>query len=148
MGSSEYPGISGTVRFYQTNRGVLVKAEIGGLPHSSDKCGERIFGFHIHAGGSCMGNESDPFADTGKHYDRSDCPHPQHSGDMPPLFGNRGFALSAFLTDRFTVDEIIGKTVVIHSMPDDFTTQPSGNSGKKIACGLITAERLNPNVVS
>ena len=41
-------------------------------------------------------------------------------------------------TDRFTVDDAIGKTVVIHSEPDDFRTQPSGNAGTKIACGVIT----------
>ena len=41
------------------------------------------------------------------------------------------------MTDRFTVGEIIGKTVVIHMMPDDFRTQPSGDSGEKIACGVI-----------
>ena len=41
------------------------------------------------------------------------------------------------LTDRFNVDEIIGKTVVIHLMLEDFKTQPSGNSGEKIACGVI-----------
>lgn len=46
-------------------------------------------------------------------------------------------AFSAFLTDRFTVKEILNRTVVIHSRPDDFTTQPSGNSGEKIACGVI-----------
>ena len=42
-----------------------------------------------------------------------------------------------FLTERFNIDEIIGKTIIIHSNPDDFTTQPGGNSGTKIACGLI-----------
>ena len=42
-----------------------------------------------------------------------------------------------FLTDRFTIDEIINRTIVIHDMPDDFITQPSGNSGNKIACGII-----------
>lgn len=42
-----------------------------------------------------------------------------------------------FLTDRITLKEVIGKAVVIHSMPDDFTSQPSGNSGEKIACGII-----------
>lgn len=56
---------------------------------------------------------------------------------MPPLFGNDGKAFSAFLTDRFTVKEIVGKTVIIHSSTDDFTTQPSGNSGEMIACGEI-----------
>ena len=65
------------------------------------------------------------------------CEHPNHAGDLPPLFGNNGFALSLFLTNRFTVDEVIGRTIIIHDHPDDFTTQPSGNSGTKIACGVI-----------
>ena len=60
-----------------------------------------------------------------------------HAGDMPPLFGTDRFAFSAFLTDRFSAEEGIGKTVIIHDSPDDFTTQPSGNSGVKIACGVI-----------
>lgn len=42
-----------------------------------------------------------------------------------------------FFTNRFSIEEIIGRTVVIHDMTDDFKTQPSGNSGKKIACGVI-----------
>jgi len=41
------------------------------------------------------------------------------------------------LSDRFCVKEIIGRTVIIHSSPDDFYTQPSGNAGTKIACGVI-----------
>ena len=41
------------------------------------------------------------------------------------------------LLNKFSINEIIGKTVIIHDMPDDFTTQPSGNSGTKIACGVI-----------
>ena len=59
---------------------------------------------------------------------------------MPPLFWNNGYAFQMFLTDRFTVKEIIGKTVIIHDNADDFTTQPSGNSGEKIACGVIEKE--------
>ena len=42
-----------------------------------------------------------------------------------------------FLTDRFKLKDVIGKAIIIHSMPDDFTSQPSGNSGEKIACGII-----------
>jgi len=71
------------------------------------------------------------------HYNPDNLPHPYHSGDMPPLFGNDGTAFSVFLTNRFKIDEIIGRTVVIHAQPDDFTSQPSGNSGEKIACGII-----------
>lgn len=51
---------------------------------------------------------------------------------------NDGFALSIFVTDRFTVKDVIEKTIIVHEKADDFTTQPSGNSGKKIACGKIT----------
>ena len=50
---------------------------------------------------------------------------------------NHGKADMAVLTDRFRVDEIIGRTVVLHRNPDDFQTQPSGNAGIKIACGII-----------
>ncbi len=136
-GSDDYPDISGTVRFYQTNTGVIVLAEICGLPLSELPCRERIFGFHIHKGTDCAGNMDDPFADAMSHYDLHGCEHPHHAGDLPPLFGNNGFALSLFLTDRFSIDEVIGKTVIIHDHPDDFTTQPSGNSGTKIACGVV-----------
>ncbi len=136
-GDEAHPGLRGMVRFYQTPNGVMVAAEVRGLPVTDAPCGQAVFGFHIHAGGACSGNAEDPFADAGTHYNPQDCPHPSHAGDLPPLFGNGGSAWMAVLTARFTVEEIIGKTVIIHSAPDDFTTQPSGNSGHKIACGLI-----------
>lgn len=41
------------------------------------------------------------------------------------------------LIDKFNINDIIGKVVIIHDLPDDFTTGPSGNSGTKIACGKI-----------
>ena len=137
VGSESYPDISGSVRFYQTCAGVIVRAEISGLPHSALPCQGRIFGFHIHKGTDCAGSMDDPFADAMSHYDPGDCAHPYHAGDLPPLFENDGFALCVFLTDRFDVNEVIGRTVIIHDHPDDFTTQPSGNSGTKIACGVI-----------
>lgn len=136
-GSTNYPGISGTVRLYQTSAGVIVFAKASGLPQSDRPCQERVFGFHIHDGTDCGGNMDDPLADAMTHYNPGNCGHPYHAGDLPPLFGNGGFALSLFLTNRFSVDEVIGKTVIIHDHPDDFTTQPSGNSGTKIACGVI-----------
>ncbi len=139
-GSGEYPNIRGSVRFYQTALGVIVAAEIAGLPVSTERCGNRFFGFHIHSGEKCNGNDTDPFADALAHYNPTDCPHPHHAGDLPPLFGAGEYAFSVFLTDRFSVKDIIGKTVIIHSAPDDFTTQPAGNSGKKIACGQIKAD--------
>ena len=76
---------------------------------------------------------------TGNHYNPDSMPHPQHAGDLPPLLGNQGYAYQVFYDKRFFVDAILGRSVVIHSMADDFTSQPSGNSGDKIGCGVIQA---------
>lgn len=130
--------LHGVVKFYQTEKGVLVAADIHGLPTATEVCHGRVFGFHLHDGSACGGNGEDPFSQAGSHYNPSDCPHPYHAGDMPPLFGVDGQAFLVFLTDRFSVTEIIGKAMIIHDSPDDFTTQPSGNAGNKIACGIIT----------
>ncbi|MBE6606315.1 MAG: superoxide dismutase family protein [Ruminococcaceae bacterium] len=137
LGSPDYPDIYGVLWLYQTNYGVIVACEVTGLPYSKDKCKEHIFGLHIHEGMSCTGNDIDPFGDTLGHYNPYACQHPYHAGDLLPLFGAGGYAMSVFLTDRFDVNEVIGRAVIVHSSPDDFTTQPSGNSGKKIACGII-----------
>ena len=129
-GSEAHPDIRGCVRFRQMGGGVLVTAEIRGLPGDNG-----FFAFHIHSGSG--GTGEGPFACVGGHYDPAGRPHPDHAGDLPPLFGNRGYAYLSVFTDRFTVDEVLGLAVVIHAKPDDFTTQPSGNSGERIACGEI-----------
>ncbi len=137
IGSQDFPHIQGFVYFYQLHTGVLLIAEVSGLPYTTEPCENRVFGFHIHEGSTCTGNSEDPFANTGMHYNPNDCSHPHHAGDLPPLFGNNGLAFQSVFTNRFCVNEIIGRTVVIHNSPDDFVTQPSGNSGAKIACGQI-----------
>lgn len=136
-GSREHPNLRGTVQFYPTPQGVLVLAEVSGLPKKGWRCENDVFAFHIHSGGSCTGSRDDPFADAQGHYNPERCPHPAHAGDMPPLFSNGGYALQAFLTDRFTLREIVGKTVILHDGVDDFTSQPAGNAGERIACGVI-----------
>ena len=136
-GSNQHPNICGMVRFYQTGRGVLVAAHISGLPEPERPCCHPVFAIHIHTGACCTGSENDPFADVGGHYNPDNCPHPQHAGDLPPLFGSGGHAFSVFLTGRFCVKDVIGRTVIIHGGPDDFTSQPAGNAGPKIACGEI-----------
>ena len=138
-GSERFPGLSGLVRFYQTKRGVLVYAEVSGLPQSAEGCGNRFFAFHIHSGGPCTGSREDPFADALTHYNPGECPHPAHEGDLPPLLANHGYALQVFLTDHFVLRDIIGRTVIVHAEPDDFTTQPGGGAGNRIACGQIQA---------
>lgn len=131
-GSDRFPKLEGSVTLCEMVDGVHVTARIFNLPK-----GNSVFGFHIHQGESCTGNSDDPFGDTGAHYNPDNYPHPYHRGDMPPLFSNSGSAVMSFVTDRFSLGEVLGKAVIIHSMPDDFTTQPSGNAGEKIACGII-----------
>lgn len=129
-GSSDYPHLKGLVRFYQRRQCVLIEANVQGLPNTETG----FFGFHIHAGGSCTGTA---FADTGSHYNPPEAPHPTHAGDLPPLLSCKGHAYLAVATGRFRLADIIGRTVVIHDGPDDFHTQPAGNAGTKIACGVI-----------
>lgn len=139
FGSPNYPRVNGLVYLYQLPAGVYLLTQVQGLPDSMDPCSPNIYAFHIHSGKSCTGNAADPFADTGGHFNPSNCPHPAHAGDLPPLFGNHGFALMSVFTDRFSINDVIGRAFVIHARPDDFTTQTAGNSGTKIACGLIVA---------
>ena len=115
--------INGLVYFYQTELGMVLIWSVGGLPVDTESCGGSVFAMHIHDGNS--------------HYNPYDCPHPYHAGDLPPLFSNGGSAFGAVLTTRFGLQEILGKTVVIHSRADDFTSQPSGNAGEMIASGVI-----------
>jgi copper/zinc superoxide dismutase (SODC) len=136
-GGKKYPKINGAVTFREVKNGVLVTAKVNGLPQSSDSCTGRFFGFHIHEGSSCSGTISDEFANAKTHLNPTNCPHPFHMGDLPPLIENNGYAHMTVLINKFKIKDILGKVVIIHDSPDDFTTQPSGNSGSKIACGII-----------
>lgn len=129
-GGNEAPSIYGKVDFYQKGNCVLVAADIGGLPKNETG----FYGFHIHEGTACTGNS---FSDSKNHYDPRNAPHPKHAGDLPPLMLCGKMAHLEVLADRFKVSDIIGRTVIIHNKPDDFNTQPSGNAGTKIACGVI-----------
>lgn len=130
-GGPEAPALLGTVTFNQKPEGVLVTARISGLPRPSG-----FFALHIHEGPACSGQA---FPATGSHYNPTQAPHPDHAGDLPPLLSCRGNAYLSVLSDRFNIRDILGRTVVIHSGPDDFRSQPAGNAGTKIACGVISA---------
>lgn len=136
-GGNGYEQIRGRVNFYRTNDGIIVSVELVNMPYDDKKCGVNFHGFHIHDGKSCTGNEKDNFANSGMHYNPDDCKHPAHAGDLVPLVSSKGYVWQNFLINSFTIDEIIGKIVVIHKNPDDFKTQPAGDSGTKIACGEI-----------
>ena len=136
-GGPENPALFGGVFFHRLTFGTLITADISGLPAPADPCKSPVFGFHIHEGTVCGGDMSDPFGRAMTHYNPGGCDHPYHAGDMPPLFAANGYAYLSFVSGRFSLSEIIGRVVIIHSKPDDFKTQPSGDSGVKIACGVI-----------
>ena len=62
---------------------------------------------------------------------------------FPALLSYKGYARMTFYSGRLTIDEILNRSLIIHESKDDFTTQPSGNSGQKIACGVIKELNLS-----
>ena len=131
-GNVDNPMLWGLIGFYKTMYdGIFINIQINNLPPNETG----FYGMHIHEFGDC----TPPFDKTGNHYNPNKTNHPNHAGDMPPLLSNNGYAWMAFYDTRFLINEIIGKSIVIHSMRDDFTSQPSGDSGNKIGCGIIKA---------
>ena len=118
-------GICGSVSFLPGGRGTLMVADVSGLPETETN----FFAWHVHADGECPG--------CGGHFDICNQPHPRHAGDLPPLLSCGGRAWLAVMTQRLTLEDVVGRSVVIHRNPDDFKTQPRGNSGERIACGRI-----------
>lgn len=136
------PSISGKVKFIDASEGTLVQADIKGLPEYKQGVADvpqiGPHGFHIHENGNCaIGDRNNPFMAAGGHYNPDNQPHGNHAGDLPVVFSNSGNAIMSFVTNRFRVEDVIGKTVIIHESPDDYRTQPSGDAGKRLACGVI-----------
>lgn len=128
-------GPRGTVRLFEDACCVTVEVEMSGLEEN----GSGFFGLHIHEGESCAGEN---FSGTLSHFDPEGKPHPLHAGDLPPLLRQRsGKAYLKVRTDRFQLCQVLGRTVVLHAMADDFQSQPAGNAGEKLACGVIRAVR-------
>lgn len=123
-------GIHGKAEFFPRPGGTLVAVRVWGLPRTQTG----FFAMHIHEKGDCSGKG---FPNTGGHYDPAENPHPMHAGDLPPLLSAEGKAFLAVETGRFRVEDVIGRSLIIHAGPDDFRTQPAGNAGEKIACGVI-----------
>ena len=153
-GSEEFPEIQGTMYIYDMPEGCVVMLEAVGLPdvnmrildipgsEASQPChinNSRFFGLHIHEGSRCdrTAPRAESFSAAGGHFNPGKCPHPDHAGDLPPILSSNGYAWLAVYTERFTSAELIGRTVIIHEMPDDFRSQPAGDAGRRIACGAI-----------
>lgn len=141
-GSPQYPNIRGRVIFKDVPNGTEVYVEVLGLPpYTPAQNGVQPigpFGFHIHKYGVCeVGDPNSPFKSTDGHWNPTNQPHGNHAGDFPVLFSNNGYTRMSFFTNKFKVSDILNKSVVIHQNPDDYRTQPAGNSGKPIACGVV-----------
>jgi Cu-Zn family superoxide dismutase len=136
------PQINGIVLFYDVPFGTWVCVEVNGLPpyqparNGIEPIGPH--GFHIHEFGNCrVGNPQDPFQAAGEHWNPTNQPHGNHAGDFPVLFSNGGYARMCFFTNALKPYQLINKAVIIHQNPDDYRTQPAGNAGKRLACGVI-----------
>ncbi|NLY43291.1 MAG: superoxide dismutase family protein [Clostridiaceae bacterium] len=136
------PQIRGIVYFFSVPGGTQVMAEISGLPDYRPAQGGNKpigpHGFHIHEYGNCeVGDPEDPFQVAGGHWNPDQQPHGNHAGDLPVLFSNNGYARICFFTNRFKPQDVIGKSIIIHQNPDDYRSQPAGDAGKRLACGII-----------
>lgn len=136
------PDIKGTVTFKDIPEGTMVCISVTGLPPFKPGTETTLpigpHGFHIHENGVCeVGDPTNPFTAAGGHWNPTNQPHGNHAGDFPVLFSNGGRAYMCFFTNKFSFSDVIGKAVIIHESPDDYKSQPAGNAGKRLACGVI-----------
>ena len=127
----------GTVRAWQTPGGVSFRINASGLPHG-------VHGIHVHPIGRC---DPPDFASAGTHWNPTGRQHglnnPQgpHAGDMPNVtVAANGVLQETVVLPHATLAELLdadGAAILIHAGPDDYVSQPSGNSGAKIACAVI-----------
>lgn len=141
-GSMFAPNLYGNVYFYEVRGGTEVFAEIWGLPPYQPATDGMDpispFGFHIHQFGVCeITDPVNPYVSAGEHYNPYNQPHGNHAGDFPVIFSNDGYARMSFFTDKIKPRDIIGRSVLLHQNPDDYRSQPAGNAGKRMACGVI-----------
>ena len=130
----------GTVRWVQQGDHVVVTAVVSGLRPGQEH------GFHVHDKGDCSSGDG---MSTGGHFNPTGTPHgpqhgPHHAGDLPALTADaQGRAEVTFHLEGVTLrpgpTSLIGRGLIVHAGPDDYTTQPTGNSGARIACGVIQA---------
>src|SRR5438477_9063658 len=130
--------VSGTVMFTEVADGVQVHAEIAGLTPGKH-------GFHVHEFGDCSAADA---SSAGAHFNPTNQPHAgpdaaaRHEGDMGNIEADAsGNAKLDYVDHQISLandaKSVIGRSVVVHAKPDDLKTQPSGDSGARIACGVI-----------
>lgn len=142
---TEGSSTSGTARFEQRGDKVLITAEVTGLSPGGEH------GFHVHEIGDCSSPDG---MSAGGHFNPAGKPHghygqrERHAGDMPNLVADAyGVAKLVFETDLLTVApgpaSVVGRGLIVHRDPDDYKTQPAGNSGPRLACAVIKAAKAS-----
>lgn len=131
---------TGTLNLVAESNAVRVSGSLQGLPPNGE------FGFHIHEKGDCSAPDA---SSAGGHFNPTSLPHgnpegtEHHAGDMLNLKADaQGAAtVDAVVTGVSLVstqaDNVHGRAIVVHAKADDYKTQPSGDSGARIACGVI-----------
>ena len=135
---------SGAIRFAAAGDGVArVSGEVRGLEPNS------THGFHIHEKGDCSAPDA---MSAGGHFNPGKQPHgdpagnSHHAGDLPNLVADANGVARVSLEHAHVAlsgpDSIVGRALIVHRDPDDYLTQPTGNSGARLACAVITAGPL------
>lgn len=129
--------VTGEVTFVETDKGVHVVADVDGLKQGKH-------GFHIHENGDCSAPDG---SSAGGHFNPKKALHggpesaERHVGDLGNVVaddkGHGHYERDDFVITLKGENSIIGRSVVVHSDADDFKTQPTGNSGGRLACGII-----------
>lgn len=131
---------TGEVRFVQQGDRVLVSGEVRGLKPNA------VHGFHVHEKGDCSSGDG---MSTGGHFNPMGKKHGMHGGsehhvgDLPSLKADAaGVVRFSFESTSVAVGsgshDIVGRGLIVHRDPDDYTTQPTGNAGPRLACAVIT----------
>ena len=134
--------VSGTVRFVTQGAKVVVAGEVSGLKPNG------VHGFHIHEKGDCSSGDG---MSTGGHFNPDGHKHgafaaaDHHAGDLQSLTADaNGVARFSYESTTLQVASgtanVVGRGLIVHRDPDDFTTQPTGNSGPRLACGVIALQ--------
>lgn len=130
---------TGTVMFHQHGDHLMVHAKVEGLKPGQEH------GFHIHEKGDCSSGDG---MSTGGHFNPAGQPHGRHGagmhhvGDLPSLKADgAGVARIDFTSTAIRLggggNDIVGRGLIVHRDPDDYTTQPTGNAGPRLACAVI-----------
>jgi Cu-Zn family superoxide dismutase len=138
--STSGSNVKGSIQFEQKGSKVLVIANVTGLEPNTEH------GFHVHEKGDCSAPDG---TSAGGHFNPLGHPHGsgamRHVGDMPNLKADAsGVAKLSVELDLLSLGSdatgnIVGRAVIVHKNPDDYTSQPVGNAGARLACGVIKA---------